>query len=839
MYNIAPRAKMVIIGGGPLCETILKLFLRRRPEPTTPTIVAVIDEDEDARCMYLAKENGIFATTDIGDLFEKKRPDVVIDLTQNVALAETIQNVLPTGGRVIDHFEAALLINFLRIDEEKIKAFEDLDRCAHDLAETKLVFSRFADRAAQLMQQRYDYSTSSRQELIASQRAMYHIVQGSTIPTFVINADHIITHWNNALEGLSGHSAQQMVGTNKQWMPFWENKRPSMADVILDEIGKEKIEELYGQKWQPSALIEGAYEAEVFFPKLGTNGKWCFFTAAPIKDHDGKAIGAIETLWDTTEEKKAKEEGERHNRELSALLSIYSALGSSLTLEESMAGAVNELFNYLAVDSVCVFLSQAGRGLHLHYAYGHGVKICQDEAPIGTDHIVNQVVKLGELLLYEKLAGDDDDSLGPFIEQGIKSIAFIPLRGKAQSVFGVLQIGSRKSGNFSAEQKNVLELIGNRIGAAIENSRLYEKYRKSEEKYRSLFNNDPNPIFIIDSKALEILDLNRRAQECYQYERDEMLGMPFLQIGDKDDSEMATTLTKLAMDQSVLISRKRHFRKSGASFFVNINVCHADYSARDVLIATTTDITESVEKETQLVQASKMTTLGVMAAGMAHEINQPLNVIQVSADLLLKMIHKNIPIGTPELKTIAGDIGQNVERAAGIIKHMRDFSRLSEGIRQQVNLNGPINDVFKVLGHQLKVHQVALSLDLDPDLPYILAEHNRLEQVFINLVTNALDAMDERGKSDSSATWKKELNIKSFTENKQVVVSVTDTGSGMTQEIIDKIFEPFFTTKEIGRGTGLGVSISYGIVKDYDGTIAITSDVGVGTTFELRFPVAG
>jgi signal transduction histidine kinase len=130
-------------------------------------------------------------------------------------------------------------------------------------------------------------------------------------------------------------------------------------------------------------------------------------------------------------------------------------------------------------------------------------------------------------------------------------------------------------------------------------------------------------------------------------------------------------------------------------------------------------------------------------------------------------------------------------------------------------------------------------LDLDPDIPEIIAEHNRLEQVFINLVSNAIDAMDEKSSRPGSQDSVKQLSIKSFVENNHVTVHVTDTGTGMSEEVKNKLFEPFFTTKQVGKGTGLGVSISYGIVKDYDGTIEIESELGKGTTFKLMFPAVG
>ena len=136
------------------------------------------------------------------------------------------------------------------------------------------------------------------------------------------------------------------------------------------------------------------------------------------------------------------------------------------------------------------------------------------------------------------------------------------------------------------------------------------------------------------------------------------------------------------------------------------------------------------------------------------------------------------------------------------------------------------------------MHEVKVELDLNPDIPEILAEHNRLEQVFINLVSNAIDALDEKAARPDNTDKEKRLTIRSFTENNQVIVKVIDTGTGMTEEVKNKIFEPFYTTKKVGKGTGLGVSISYGIVKDYQGTIEIESEVGKGTTFTLKFPQA-
>jgi signal transduction histidine kinase len=240
---------------------------------------------------------------------------------------------------------------------------------------------------------------------------------------------------------------------------------------------------------------------------------------------------------------------------------------------------------------------------------------------------------------------------------------------------------------------------------------------------------------------------------------------------------------------------------------------------------------KQLEKRTRLIQASKMSTLGEVASGIGHELNQPLNVIKIDADFLMKMIKRGKQIEVGELKTVVEEIGTQVDRASAIINHLRDFSRVS--IRTfRVDVNKPIRDVFMILGQQLKIREIEVQLDLDDNLPPIMADSNKLEQVFLNLVINARDAIEDKGKGGGK------VRIRSFLDNQHVTVTVSDTGKGIPEDIIDKIFEPFFTTKEVGMGTGLGLSISYGIIKDYGGTIEVTSEVGVHTTFELKFPAS-
>ena len=832
------KSNIAIVGGGNFCKKLLQLLFSEPFEDCHPTILGIADVDNQAEGRVLAKQMGIFTTADYRELYALKDLQVLMELTADVEFGGIINKEKPTGVELIDHVMARTVWSALQVEAEKRSALKELRRNNFKAAQIDRFFEKFAGRLADVIRERGERYIEIEKGLIESKKALSQIIEGSTIPTFVLNKDHVVTHWNKAMEKLTGARADTMVGTTRPSTPFWGEERPTMADVILDQIGEDEIEKLYGEQWRKSALIEEAYEAEVFFSRLGESGKWCWFTAAPIKAPDGSIVGAIETLWDKTEDKKAEEEREQHTRELTTLISIYTALNAPLDLDQRINQSVQVVMDFLAADGICIYLMENDGKFLLRYCQGLSEEVYEKVRVADESSVIQRVADTNEFMIYEELMNGCPDEICLLEKEKLVSLAYIPISSKERGAFGVIRIGSKKPRHFTRDLKNVLELIGNRIGVAIENALLQEQYIKSEEKYRTLFNSDPHPIFILDPQTFNILDMNQRAQDSYGYLREDLLGTPFLQLGAESDSELAESLNSLSEDKSHLLTKKQHYRKGGKPFYVNINMSYAKYGETDAIIAATTDITEVVEKETQLIQAGKMTTLGVMAAGMAHEINQPLNVIQVCADFFLKMLKRGQKIEDEDLRTMANDIVANVERASGVIKHVRDFARQSEPVRSRVKINDPINDVFKVLGHQLKVHDVEVELDLDPDIPDILAEHNRLEQVFINLVSNAIDAMDEKDKRPDDTNKDKRLTIRSFAENDHVSVKVIDTGIGMSKEVKNKIFEPFYTTKKVGRGTGLGVSISYGIIQDYKGSIEIESEVGKGTTFTLKFPQA-
>jgi PAS domain S-box-containing protein len=830
---------LAIVGGGRACKAFMQFLTHEVFADQQPHILGVADINQNADGIRYARSLGIPTFADYTELFTLPGLETLLELTNSHAIIEALRDTKPKAVRLVDHFEARAIRDLLMAEQVKIESYRELKQIQDRPDALQGFLSRVMDRFAAIIERRNRRAREIEVELVGKERTLYQIIQGSTIPTFVINAEHVITHWNRAMEKLTGLSAEQAIGTNRQWFPFYDSPRPSMADVVLSQSDENEIMRLYEGRWRKSALIDGGFEAEAFFPSLGDGGKWCWFTAAPIKSPEGRNIGAIETLWDKTEDKRAEQDRERHTAELSAMVSVYSALNASGGLEERIPSALAEIQRLIGADGICVYLLAEDDSYHLRFSCGVSEKACRILPVAGKGSAIYQAGSRQRFTNFEELSPNCTDEIRLIEEEKMQTLAYIPIRSKEKQTFGVIRVGSRLPQQFPPGLKYVLELIGNRIAVAIENANLQEQVVRSEEKYRSVFNNDPNPIFIISPQTYQILDTNQTAEDCYGYAKNELVGLRFFVLGEEADADVRNGFLQLEKGQSILFLKKRQYKKGRKPFFVNINVSRAEYGGRDVLIATTTDITETIEKEAQLIQAGKMTTLGVMAAGMAHEINQPLNVIQVSADYIVKMLARGQALDAAELKRVAGDIIASVERASSVITHVRDFSRQAKFASSRVNLNEPIRDVFKILGHQLKAHQIEIELDLAPDLPPVLADHNRLEQVFVNLVSNAIDAIDEKNERlGQAADSERRIRIRSYGSGGRVVAEVADTGVGIPEDVKGKLFEPFFTTKKVGKGTGLGTSISYGIVQGYDGTIEIESRPGKGATFRLTFPRA-
>jgi histidine kinase len=204
----------------------------------------------------------------------------------------------------------------------------------------------------------------------------------------------------------------------------------------------------------------------------------------------------------------------------------------------------------------------------------------------------------------------------------------------------------------------------------------------------------------------------------------------------------------------------------------------------------------------------------------------------------MKKIKKKEKIEDEIFLAMASEIDAYVDRAAKIINHMRQFGRKSDIKLHRVRVNDPLQKAMEILGQQLKVRGIEVEWNLAENLPLIMADPDRLEQVFINLLINARDAVDETRQSPDHLQGDKKISIKTESAGNEIVVEIRDTGPGIPEEIIDRIFEPFFTTKKVGQGTGLGLSISYGIIQECNGSIKAFSTKDEGACFRMRFPAA-
>jgi len=365
--------------------------------------------------------------------------------------------------------------------------------------------------------------------------------------------------------------------------------------------------------------------------------------------------------------------------------------------------------------------------------------------------------------------------------------------------------------------------------------RLEEEIRKSEEKYRIIFNNVPNPIFVLDKKSLTILDCNDVATVLYGFKKEEMVHNSFLYFFEESEHQNYA----LEMRNSDTLNHVRQVTKDGRLIYVNIRISPSEYLGNNALLVTTNDITKRLSAEQLLIQASKMATLGEMATGIAHELNQPLSVIKTASSFLIRKVKKGEKIRDDILQTMAEEMDSHVDRAANIINHLREFGRKSEVRKEAVDVNEAIEKALDIFNQQLRLRKIDVIKHLDRNLPLILANSNRLEQVFINLLINARDAIEERLEQSIDKNIVKQITLTTSTHDGVVIISFKDTGTGIPPSVMEKIFEPFFTTKKVGKGTGLGLSISYGIVQDYDGTIKVHTAENEGAEFIIQFPVAG
>lgn len=364
-----------------------------------------------------------------------------------------------------------------------------------------------------------------------------------------------------------------------------------------------------------------------------------------------------------------------------------------------------------------------------------------------------------------------------------------------------------------------------------ERRKLEVQLRESEEKYHAIFNNAPTSFFVLDYSSLIIHDYNTTTTSVYGYEAEELIGKPFMNIIHPDEMDRVNS----QMRTFTAVNQVKCVRKNGEDFFVDMMFAVSKHTDKEYLLVSATDITERLEAEQLLFHAGKMATLGEMATGVAHELNQPLTVIKTASNFFMKKVKANEAIPPETLGVMAKEVDSYVDRATKIITHMREFGRKGEQHMESVPVNESVDRAFTLLNKQFSARGIEIEWHLGSNLPPIFAIPDQLEQVIINLLVNARDVLEEKTEGGESDTPR--IIVKTYSDVDDVVVEIEDTGGGIDPDLIHKVFEPFFTTKKVGKGTGLGLSISYGLIKDFGGTIQ--ADNGeFGARFTIRIPIA-
>ncbi|RLA92881.1 MAG: hypothetical protein DRG25_05530 [Deltaproteobacteria bacterium] len=362
------------------------------------------------------------------------------------------------------------------------------------------------------------------------------------------------------------------------------------------------------------------------------------------------------------------------------------------------------------------------------------------------------------------------------------------------------------------------------------------KTKLAKELFRSLFLSSPIGIYIIQDGKFKLI--NPQFQKITGYSKEELLDMYSLKLVYPEDRDLVRkNAIKMLKGESLSPYEYRITTKDGETKWIMETVISINYGGKQATLGNFMDITERKKLEAQLLQAQKMEAIGTLAGGVAHDFNNILTAIQGHAELAMMNIDKADP-----LYRDLNQIHRSSLRAADLTRKLLLFSRKQSIEIVPLNLNRIVDDLLKMV-HRLLGEDIEIHTELAPDLWTVQADRGNIEQVIMNLVVNARDAMPEGGKltikTENVRIDNRYCKIYSYAHpGNFVCLSVTDTGSGIKKEIIRKIFDPFFTTKGEGKGTGLGLSVVYGIVKRHEGWVNVYSEPGEGSTFKIYLKVA-
>jgi PAS domain S-box-containing protein len=415
----------------------------------------------------------------------------------------------------------------------------------------------------------------------------------------------------------------------------------------------------------------------------------------------------------------------------------------------------------------------------------------------------------------------------------VRSMIIVPFQLGGSTV-GALNVVYSEPNAFDDLDVRTLELMGQLLGAAMRNAAEFEAKRRSEESFRALIEGLPEAIFVhrggrllyVNPAGLAFLD--QRSVEG-------LTGMSLLELIHPDDRSLASSVLEAAIVGGGPPSREVRFLRTGGQVVTaELGAMRLVFDNEMATVVTARDITARKQMQARLLLADRLASVGTLAAGVAHEINNPLAFVLSNLGFLeedFRRLREELPgEQLQEMEQILRETREGADRVRHIVRDLRTLSRDEGEELSVVDVCGVVESSVGLVRNELR-HRARLVKDLEP-VPPVWGSEGRLGQVLLNLLINAAHALPS-GQPDRN-----EVRVKVRAIGDRVIIEVADTGQGIAPEIRDRIFDPFFTTKPVGMGTGLGLSICHGIVTSLGGEISVESEVGRGSTFRLSLPTA-
>ena len=507
------------------------------------------------------------------------------------------------------------------------------------------------------------------------------------------------------------------------------------------------------------------------------------------------------------------------------LIEFGSTLTNEVRLEPMLGSVMDRVSQTLLVDRLAIFVEDPQRPGEMRLARSMGVRLAE---PLDLSFIASTRAEfLRGPLFFEssRSAQEVGDTVRRTLEQ-LDLNYFIPCRIREHTV-AVLGLGKTVDGDFlSSDDVELVQTIAGYVAIALDNSQLYSSLEQKASEIARLKDFSENIVESLNVGVLAV-DLegtveawNSRMEQVFGVTRDAAVGQP---LGSLLPVELASEIASREDQEQITGIYKHRFQRQGRALILNVSITPLVGKSGERIgrLLLFDDVTQRERMEEQMSQTEKLTSLGLLAAGVAHEVNTPLAVISN----YIQMLAKQMPDGDPRHSIIEKIVKQTF-RASEIVNNLLNFSRTGAGELADVDLNRVVEETLSLVAHPLKTSQIRVVKQLTDGLPPVRGSANKLQQVFLNLFLNARDAMPTGGM----------LEVRTAAHNGSVEIEVVDTGNGIPREHIHKIFDPFFTTKATGRGTGLGLSVSYGIIKEHAGRIDVRSTPGRGTSFHVEFP---